>query len=210
MRFRLTYEGELKASQPGKKISPHKHSIRRCFHPQLKHLWDNHKLLSEFKMFGTLEEKHEMMEQPFMGYGRWAPGDDEVRPLKNVIAEHFSIKEYNFVPLVCQSFQLQCSLDILLLDEDRSRLTKGDIDNRLKTLIDSLRMPSTQELRSNRKPCEGEDPFFCLLEDDRLINSFSVERDILWSEGTSDNFAKVIIGVTIQPTFATSFNLGFA
>ena len=151
-----------------------------------------------------------MMKRPFMGYVMWAPGKDEERPLKDIIAEHFSIDKYNFVPIVCESFQLQCSLDILLLDENRSPFPKGDIDNRMKTLIDALRMPTSSELECNRKPCEGEEPFFCLLEDDKLINSFSVERDTLWSENSSGNFAKVVIGVTIQPTYATGFNLGFA
>jgi hypothetical protein len=46
MRFRLTYEGELRSSQRDplgnqpNKLADHKQHIRREFHRQLKRLWE--------------------------------------------------------------------------------------------------------------------------------------------------------------------------
>ena len=48
MRFRLTYEGQLKSNQ-SKNIAQHKHEIRTHFHPQLQHLWSIHSPLSMYK-----------------------------------------------------------------------------------------------------------------------------------------------------------------
>ena len=51
----------------------------------------------------------------------------------------------------------------------------GDLDNRVKTLLDALRMPrNVDELPTGDKPGHDENPLFCLLEDDALSNSFSV------------------------------------
>jgi hypothetical protein len=53
MRFRLTYEGELKASgkdpENGQfnKLAEHKQTIRKVFHGQLKRLWETNKFLSD-------------------------------------------------------------------------------------------------------------------------------------------------------------------
>ena len=48
----------------------------------------------------------------------------------------------------------------------------GDIDNRIKVLFDGLRIvDAPSELGKERAATDGsEDPFFCLLEDDSLIN----------------------------------------
>jgi hypothetical protein len=53
MKFRLTYEGELRATQrdpEGTQRNPlavHKHDIRRVFHSQLKQLWNTNAFLRE-------------------------------------------------------------------------------------------------------------------------------------------------------------------
>jgi hypothetical protein len=54
----------------------------------------------------------------------------------------------------------------------------GDIDNRLKTLLDALRVPDVIKGMPDM-PSEDEDPFFCLLEDDCLITALSVTTDTL-------------------------------
>jgi hypothetical protein len=55
----------------------------------------------------------------------------------------------------------------------------GDIDNRLKTLFDALRMPNNLSETGNQKPDENETPFFVLLEDDSLISELRVVTDQL-------------------------------
>lgn len=96
-----------------------------------------------------------------------------------------------------------------------SALQSGDIDNRVKTLIDALRKPTNaNELRGNENPKDGETPFFCLLEDDKLISHFAVETDTLLDEiqpGDEDKRkARVVITVEIRPYVPTFFNLAFS
>ena len=76
---------------------------------------------------------------------------------------------------------LRCSLDILLLrpEETKFIFTQGDIDGQLKTLFDALRLPKEEEEPSEASPLEDETPFFCLLEDDRLISEVHVTADQL-------------------------------
>jgi hypothetical protein len=86
------------------------------------------------------------------------------------------------VPLVREDFSLLCSLNILFLRRDfpLGVMSHGGLDNRLKTLIDSLRKPhSANELVGNEKPGMDEDPFYCLLEDDDLVTGLAVETDML-------------------------------
>lgn len=55
----------------------------------------------------------------------------------------------------------------------------GDIDNRLKVLLDGLVMPRTESDLGGIPLEPDENPFFCLLEDDSLITSVSVITDRL-------------------------------
>lgn len=74
-------------------------------------------------------------------------------------------------------------LDVTLLRPEApgSVITQGgDIDNRLKTLLDALRMPKTDaEIPKGDTPGQDEGPFFCLLEDDNLVTHLSVTTDRL-------------------------------
>jgi len=75
-----------------------------------------------------------------------------------------------------------CALDILFLRrEGPGSLIRsgGDIDNRLKVLFDALRMPQTCDEVCGDSPTPDEDPFFCLLEDDKLISKVAVETNWL-------------------------------
>jgi hypothetical protein len=75
-----------------------------------------------------------------------------------------------------------CALDILFLRRDGpGALVKsgGDIDNRVKVLFDALRMPQTCDEVCGEKPAQDEEPFYCLLEDDKLISSVRVDTNWL-------------------------------
>jgi len=117
----------------------------------------------------------------------------------------FSRCGYNFVPIVLRELLVYCSLDILFLrpDPPGELLLSGDIDNRIKTLIDALRMPeSSQELGGYTAPEADEKPFFVLLEDDRLVTRLAVETDMLLQPtgpraGKQD--ARLVITVTLTP-----------
>jgi hypothetical protein len=94
-----------------------------------------------------------------------------------------------------------------------SVLQSGDIDNRLKTLFDAFRLPhSVDELGGNLEPQADEDPFFCLLEDDKLITHVAVETDVLF-QPTGDRFdpndSRLVISVKIRPYDSNPSNSAF-
>ena len=76
-----------------------------------------------------------------------------------------------------------CSLDVLVLRRDEPHAlinAAGDLDGRMKTLLDALQMPrQCSELGPNSKPEPDEDPFYVLMEDDRLIYELNVTTDTL-------------------------------
>jgi len=84
----------------------------------------------------------------------------------------FSIGRYVFIPLVTRLHGLVSEIDITFLRrEDPGAIINagGDIDNRLKTLFDALRLPhDATELGRQTGPGDPID-IFCLLEDDVLI-----------------------------------------
>lgn len=86
----------------------------------------------------------------------------------------------------------------------------GDLDNRIKLLIDGLRVPSEQELPVGEVPQDDEDPFFVLLEDDALVVSFGVETETLLQSNltTSQQYVELIIRVEMAPRKSSMANLG--
>jgi hypothetical protein len=220
MRFRLTYEGELRATQrdpvanQSDPLASHKHQIRRVFHKQLKTLWNENQFLRGYRR----PTERSIDSRPIHISAAYFGEPDEVKiPLVDYIASCFPFGQYKFAPLVCEEFSLLCSIDILFLRRDipGSAITAGDIDNRVKTLTDALSKPkNAQELAGNERPLEDETPFFCLLEDDKLISGFSVETDTLLDEvvpGDADRRkARTIITIEIKPYYPTFFNLAFS
>ena len=196
MRFHLTYSGTLHGSNTGSPRANHKHEIRKVFHRQLKQLW------------GATWLKHQT-------YGLWDKDQTipERTPLNEALSAIYKRDNYRFVPLVRERISLHCSLDILFLRPDApgSIVQSADIDNRLKTLFDALRMPANaSELGKYEKPNEGEDPFYCLLEDDKLISRVSVTTDMLLEPITDlANDVRLMIDVQISPYNVTFGNIGF-
>ena len=82
----------------------------------------------------------------------------------------FPVGKFTFLPLVTQRLNLIAALQIHFLRRQEPRAivsTGGDIDNRIKTLLDALRVPSNvSELLPNDSPNTDEYPFYCLLEDE--------------------------------------------
>lgn len=130
-----------------------KHHIRKAFHPQLKKLWEQPPLVH----FPELLESQ-----------------------NGVIREMGAFK---FAPLFALNFNFLAELEIMLLRPELPGSivqSGGDIDNRLKTLLDALAMPSQPNaLPQGVGPDEGETPFFCVLENDCLITKLSVHTERL-------------------------------
>lgn len=193
MEFRLTYEGRLLGASRSDTRSAHKHDIRRAFHKQLRRYWEIHPYLNE--------ATH---SDPRMG---------QINPpklLRHHLAEEYARCGYNFVPLVVPWLSLICSIDVLFLRPSLpgEAMSSGDLDNRLKTIFDALRIPENQsELGGYDQPTEDEQPFYCLLSDDKLISHVSVETDtLLQPTGLQEdaNDARLIVAVKLRP-----FNLGW-
>ncbi|AEH88399.1 hypothetical protein [Mesorhizobium opportunistum] len=198
MEFRLTYAGPLYATQrdarPGQppKATQNRHDIRRAMHLQLKRLWDH---------WPGLSETHVSKGAAFLATRQ--PDPPIAISSKELSARH-SHYGFGFVPLVTAELDLTCSLDILFLRPDRPGdvVWGGDIDNRLKTFLDALRIPEAGENYAGRIPQDDEKPFFCLLEDDKLITRVAVDTDRLLEPINGQfnaNDARLIVTVRIRP-----------
>ena len=109
-------------------------------------------------------------------------GTPPKRSMLDWVADNYARCGYRFVPLVNNLDGIACALDILFLRRDEpGSLIKGggDIDNRIKVLFDALRMPKGYQELEGFQPATDESPFFCLLEDDRLITEVKVTTDRL-------------------------------
>lgn len=91
-------------------------------------------------------------------------------------------------------------LDITLLWKDApgNIIGSGDIDNRLKTLFDALTPPIHVEQIPTEPPAEDETPFYCLLEDDKLITDVSVRTERLLTD-VDESEVSLFIKVKMQP-----------
>jgi hypothetical protein len=181
MEFTLFYEGRLKASRDIK----HKQDIRREFHKQLRTIWEQGIFLNF---------KDELIER------------DELKKWK--------IGNFNFLPLVSGLYSQIAQLNIFILWPDAPGyivVNKGDIDNRLKTLLDALRIPmNIQEIPKNESPNEDEEIFYCLLEDDKLINKISITTDRLLYADVNPSEVKLFIRVNIKPSKMAFDDIAYA
>lgn len=64
--------------------------------------------------------------------------------------KHMSVKwrrgNQDFIPLITEDMEIRCGLDILFLrPEEPGMIVRGaDLDNRLKTLLDALKVSDTE------------------------------------------------------------------
>lgn len=220
MKFRLTYEGPLRATQnDAREGQPVKHAklkqaIRREFHGQLKRLWDTNRFLSEHRVYPAHYGLPARIAEGSIMDAPVKTAEELKIPLWMAMAELYREYDYRFVPLVREDWHLMCSLDILFLRRDfpGSVIQAGDLDNRIKTLIDALRRPSSQQelVEEDATPGGGEDPFYVLMEDDKQISHLSVEADTLFTPPTkTDDQSQVSLVITVElRTYnQTMFNL---
>jgi hypothetical protein len=145
MEFTLIFRGKLRANG-----SPtDKQNIRRSIHRQMRLLWQ---------------------QQPLASHARYLI---EAPPEPGGIALIQQLGGFRIAPLVSSQLAIVAELNITFLRPEApgALITQGgDIDNRIKTLLDALRIPKVMsELPPNDAPQMDENPFFCLLEDDNLV-----------------------------------------
>ena len=232
LKFTLTYQGPLKSSQPMREhcpledcpAKPHKKAlslaenkmaVREQFHRQLAVLWEAHPFLRDAKVHKQSGPDNEPITRP-LAFG-WACNDSELTHLRDYIAEQkVGVDGFNFVPLFGQETGLSCALDILLLRDAKGGALNGhgDLDNKVKTLIDGMKVPATSRDLVGKSP---KDPYFyTLMVDDDQVSSLSVRTErLLYSPDINDcansdiENVLAIIDIELRPVFATPFNLGF-
>lgn len=172
--FRLVYRGPLASQGSGDSRAKEKHLIRKELHPQLRELWSQN-------------------------VDRWGAA---IR-----IAKDYDRCGYHFAPAVRRKHLLDCSLNILFLRRDSPGnivRSGGDIDNRLKVLFDGLRMPHECSELGGCTPGEGEDPFYCLLEDDSLITEVQVTTDrLLVPQVDNEHIHVVVLIIQVKTNYET-------
>src|SRR5712664_2672464 len=179
VEFRLLYQGELLPSGNNNRRTREKHEIRRKFHPQLRRIWNVEKNLRQLAILRATHYKDDVRpetERPI------PKSQDEAFGLgMQAMSLNWSRAGFQFIPLVTEDMVLRCSLDILLLRPEEKKLIfeSGDIDGQIKTLFDALRLPKDGNETGGAMPDQDENPFYCLLEDDRLITDVRVTADKL-------------------------------
>lgn len=168
MEFRLTYEGPLLATQVDDEPKPnklrHKQDIRRHFHDQLNELYVRDGRLRPLTISRPMRDSEGVVR--------------DVNTLQDLSKLH-QIGGVGWVPLIEGRWGLGCSLDILFLRHEPKGgiVQSGDLDNRIKTLFDGLKMPKEHELPRDFDPKQQPEPFLCLMSGDELITDFRVTAD---------------------------------
>lgn len=179
MEFRLTYRGPLKTKNATSRADTQQ--MRRQFHSQLKHLW-NSAVLADARPF--VDPTREVKEGEICLLQRIGP--------------------FVFAPIVSQAhgWNAVATIDLLFMrPSDPGQLINhgGDLDNRLKTLFDALRVPSLSELPSDAQLGSDENPYYCLLQDDALVTGFGVTTDRLLAPASAHD-VELIIRVNARAT----------
>jgi len=197
MQFRLLYSGELRGASKNNTRADMKHAVRRQFHPQLRRLWKANSAIRE-SLATQVDVLRKVRPLP-------KSTDELVEVGINQIADKYQRFGYRFVPLVTEELSVRCSIDVLFLRPEASGLLMrgGDLDARLKTLFDALRLPSDVSETGGVGPQEDENPFFCLLEDDKLISEVHVTTDELLvlpkDKDVKANDAFLVVHVKTKP-----------
>jgi hypothetical protein len=175
----LFYRGGLAANgRP-----PQKWDLRAAFHKQLEAIWQ---------------------QEPLVGIQKYR--NPEYRPDDCYLGEDRCGLVY--YPIVSEKIYTVAELDILMLrpgNPGSISVGGGDIDNRLKTLFDSLQPPNKTD------PFVPDDwpmgqPVSCLLQDDKLITRVNVETDRLLDLGSNDNEVVLIVRAHIRASSARGCN----
>ncbi len=187
VQFTLHYRGDLKANAR----PPDKHELRRHFHRQLAECWRQ----APLRVFEYL------LKPPNPAAGK-------------TLSLLTDLHGFTFAPLISQRIHLVAELDIQVLwpQEPGAIITSGgDIDNRLKTLLDAFKMPSEPTaLPPGASPHSDENPFFCLLEDDSLVTRLAVDTDRLLEPVTSLSEVELWIRVRTRQLVVLMDTIGLA
>jgi hypothetical protein len=209
MKFTLTFDGELRAS--GNKPKPEdKWIIRSHLAPQLAELWQVNPVLRNLQKqaFAPLDDSRYTPQET---YHAVQPSTDWMSAHFRNLCEPIDVGGIHFLPLVRTSLSLICDLDIQFLRKgEPGELIQrgGDMDNRVKTLFDALRMPKSDEMQFCEDRQTLPHPVHCLLEDDALISGFSVKTgQLLTKPDGKDSIVRLVVNVAVKVVHVRSYNM---
>ncbi len=179
MEIILTYKGIIPANN---KPLDAVWKMRKSFDTQLKKLWG---------------------KEPFAVLKKWEDTNftTGVKDFRRIIDNQ------TFLPLYGKTISVGVNLDITLLTgmhEQSPILKSGDLDNRIKRVIDALRAPQQKgelygDLKENKR-------WHCLLEDDDAVIGLKAKAGtFLDSDNNKESF--VFIKVTPAPLTVTMSNI---
>jgi len=213
MKFTLVFEGDLKAN--GNATA--KQVIREKFHPQLAELWKDDPRLKSMqgrRYISTDQgglmwwENHHSIEVTEPEIPHHQAADGSRIPASHIdLCEPILKKGISFLPLVRDRTALRCALKIFFLRNEPPGgiYTNGDIDNRLKTLLDALSVPQHDE-----QVVQCASPMYCLLEDDNLITAIDVQTHRrLAGPHSSVNYVHMLIEVDVRVVNPRGYNQMF-
>lgn len=148
---------------------------------------------------GNAKEKHEIRMKFSEQLGKLVKTQPFILGKSKLANRKWHKNKYIFFPLVPFSSQCSASLKVRILDrQQRGYLIGrgGDIDNRLKTILDALRIPNEGTDMKGVAPGNRK-RIYTLLEDDRQVSSLSVEISRWMVEGPP-NEVFVIIDIETQ------------
>lgn len=177
MEIILTYRGRIPAKRSDKEAV---WAIRKEFHLQLAKLWG---------------------KEPFDVLKRWEDAGFSAD------APHFTRhwRNQTFVPFLGQDVSVGADLDITLLTGvpiQKRVISAGDLDNRIKRIVDALRVPKGHGEMVEELPPDAR--WYCLLEDDDVVTSLSAKLGpYLGSDDPAESFAFIRVRpVALRVTFA--------
>jgi hypothetical protein len=219
MKFILTYDGLLQSSGNASKKRQLVWNIREQISDQMADLWRVHPATKSISVHRYISKKRifEWSEKHHSNFAADSATPTPTEPIdQNEIIDLCGttpINGFDFQPLVSDAIGLNCSLDILFLrKEARGKVYQGgDLDNRIKTLLDALRIPTSEELGTiNYQPTDPSKLKYCLLEDDKLVSGLSVRTgQLLNKPGTSESEVRLVIEVDVRVTYPRSYNQVF-
>ncbi len=183
MEFCLHYQGKLRSNDK----AAGKHLIRQQLNQQIESLC-RRRFIDTFKedFDNSTTQGHKPM---YVNHG---------------------IQRFYF--LISENLKTVVDLDITLLVPHKSGSlvnNGGDIDNRIKTLLDALRVPRTlDEIPKSQNVENADAEVFCLLEDDKLINRISIRSYEDYAPESKDT-VRCLIQVKTKILAATWGNLNF-
>ncbi|HRD28318.1 MAG TPA: hypothetical protein PLO65_08460 [Caulobacter sp.] len=213
MKFTLTYDGELPSGGNGSKVAKKaKWAIREQFHPQLVELWGLNPALKRLPLHSIVPKSGTFpwVEGHHFGEEGVLPPDFKMADDEIDLCALIERGADKYKPIVRNSYALTCSLNILFLRKEAAgRVYQGgDLDNRIKTLLDALSVPHIYHPRPPH--LAGVDPMHCLLEDDALVTGLNVKSERLLSRpGTSENEVHLVVEVDVRVSDTRNYNAMF-